>query len=473
MKLIENNYKLNLRTDWEYKSRRVTLCIAGMSLFKAGYILVNMLICALAWGFHSNYGLFAQTTLLLIIIFGTLTYILINTYNGFQVGLRTVEDLAISQSLALILSSIGVFLVETLLLKRIPNLWFTLVAIIAHIGWSMIWCMIADRLFYYLFPALRTAIVYQYKEALESIEGVYHNEKRFNVVKTIDASAGANAVQAKLSDIDAVFLCGMPSSIRNDILKFCIERGIRAYVRPKLSDVILSSAVNMQMFHVPVLFCRRRIMPLSFRMSKRAIDILFAIILLSLASPFMLITAVAIKLHDQGPVLYKQKRITRNGKIFEIIKFRSMIVDAENDGRARLASEGDDRITPVGRVIRKARIDELPQLFNILRGDMSFVGPRPERPEIAEQYAAILPEYDLRLQIKAGLTGFAQVHGKYNTSPYDKLQMDLMYIAHQSLITDIKLILQTAKVLLSFEESTQGVAAGQVTAMHEKTKESA
>ena len=178
----------------------------------------------------------------------------------------------------------------------------------------------------------------------------------------------------------------------------------------------------------------------------------------------MIATAIAIKSYDKGPVLYKQKRLTKDSKIFTIYKFRSMRTDAEKDGVARLSTgDNDDRITPIGKFIRKLRIDELPQLFNIFLGDMSVVGPRPERPEIAQQYEEMLPEFKLRLQVKAGLTGYAQVYGKYNTTPYNKLQMDLMYINKISLITDIRLIFATVKILF-MKESTEGVQEGQRTA---------
>ena len=162
---------------------------------------------------------------------------------------------------------------------------------------------------------------------------------------------------------------------------------------------------------------------------------------------------------------YKQVRLTKDGKQFEILKFRSMRVDAEKDGVARLSTgDKDDRITKVGHIIRACRLDELPQLLNILKGDLSVVGPRPERPEIAAQYCEEMPEFALRLQAKAGLTGYAQVYGKYNTTPYDKLQMDLMYIAHPSLIEDLKIMLATVKILF-MPESTEGVSEGQTTAM--------
>ena len=205
------------------------------------------------------------------------------------------------------------------------------------------------------------------------------------------------------------------------------------------------------------------------RFFKRTTDIVCSLFLLILTSPLMLATAAAIKLYDRGPVLYKQVRCTLNQRKFYILKFRSMRTDAEKDGVARLAQKGDDRITPVGRIIRKCRVDELPQLFNILKGDMSFIGPRPERPEIIKQYMEIMPEFAFRMKVRAGLAGFAQVYGKYNTSPYDKLKLDLTYIENYSVWLDIKLMILTIKVLF-WPDSTEGVEAEQITALRrEKT----
>ena len=180
-------------------------------------------------------------------------------------------------------------------------------------------------------------------------------------------------------------------------------------------------------------------------------------------SPLMLVLTIIIR-SDGGTAFYRQKRLTQNGRVFEVLKFRSMRMDAEKDGVARLSTgENDPRITKVGRFIRSCRMDELPQLINILKGDMSIVGPRPERPEIAQQYKETLPEFDLRLQCKCGLTGYAQVYGKYNTTPYDKLLMDLMYISKPSLAEDFKICLATVKILF-MKDSTEGVADGQTTA---------
>ena len=192
---------------------------------------------------------------------------------------------------------------------------------------------------------------------------------------------------------------------------------------------------------------------------------------LIIASPIMFVTAIIIKAYDKGPIFYKQRRLTKDGVAFNVLKFRSMRVDAEKDGVARLSTgDNDNRITPIGKWIRKTRVDELPQLINILKGEMSLVGPRPERPEIAAQYEKELPEFKLRLQAKAGLTGYAQVYGKYNTTPYDKLQMDLMYIAKPGLLEDLRIIFATVKILF-MPESTEGVAEGQTTASSKVIKE--
>jgi lipopolysaccharide/colanic/teichoic acid biosynthesis glycosyltransferase len=199
------------------------------------------------------------------------------------------------------------------------------------------------------------------------------------------------------------------------------------------------------------------------RFVKRLMDIVFSLILIVLTSPFMLITAILVKAYDGGPILYKQVRVTRGGKQFKIVKFRSMRVDAEKDG-VRLYYIGDKRVTPIGKFIRKVRLDELPQLFNILAGDMSFIGPRPERPEIIEKYQEQMPEFAYRLKVKAGLAGFAQVYGKYNTTPYDKLKLDLIYIENYSVLLDLKLMMLTLKIIF-WPDSTEGVDPGQTTAM--------
>ena len=268
-----------------------------------------------------------------------------------------------------------------------------------------------------------------------------------------------------LKGMEAVFLSGVHSHERNILLKYCIINSISVYVIPRIGDILMSGTKPVHMFHLPILRADRYNPPLGYLIAKRTFDIVAAGLALIVMSPIFLLTAIAIKREDGGPVFYKQERLTKNGKKFYIHKFRSMRVDAEKDGVARLSSgDNDSRITPVGRIIRKIRVDELPQLLDILAGNLSVVGPRPEREEIALQYEKELPEFRLRLQAKAGLTGYAQVYGKYNTTPYDKLQMDLMYIANPSFMEDLRICFATVKILF-MPESTEGVAEGATTAM--------
>ena len=227
--------------------------------------------------------------------------------------------------------------------------------------------------------------------------------------------------------------------------------------------MVMLSGSEANLVHLPLLKINRYQPSNIYLFVKRAVDIILSLLGIIILSPFMIITAFLVKL-DGGPALYKQTRLTKDEKEFEILKFRSMRVDAEKDGVARLSTgDKDDRITKVGKIIRKIRFDELPQLFNILKGDMTIVGPRPERPEIADQYYEFLPEFRLRLQAKAGLTGYAQVYGQYNTEPEDKLLFDLMYISHPSLWNDLKIMFATIKVLF-IKDSTEGIAEGQTTA---------
>jgi len=254
-------------------------------------------------------------------------------------------------------------------------------------------------------------------------------------------------VRELIMKYEGAIVCDIPAEQRNDYLKFCFEHSKRAYIAPKISDIIIRGADDIRLFDTPLMLCRNYGLDFEQQLIKRTFDIIFSLIALIPAAPFMIIAAIAVKLYDRGPVFYKQKRLTLHGREFYVYKFRSMIVDAEKDGKARLATEEDERITPVGKILRKFRVDEFPQLLNILKGDMSVVGPRPERPELTEEYKKEMPEFGFRLKVKAGLTGYAQVTGAYDTTPYDKLKMDLMYIENYSIRLDLQIILMTIKTM--------------------------
>ena len=383
-------------------------------------------------------------------------------YDGFQIATSRISEMVYSQVLAFSISTCILYAVTCLLSKRLANLFPYLAALLAQGILSAGWSYFAHRWFFSHFPAKKTAVIYDVRQGLEQLVKEYGLEKRFDVQIAMPVQQ-ALVNKGLLNQMETVFLSGIHSHDRNILLKYCVEKDINVYVIPRIGDVLMSGAQSMHMFHLPILQVGRYHPSPVYLFLKRGFDILASGIATVILSPVFLATAIAIKRYDGGPVLYKQQRLTKDSRIFEVLKFRSMRVDAEKDGVARLsAGDKDDRITPVGRFIRKVRIDELPQLLNILKGDMTICGPRPERPEIAARYEEELPEFRLRLQAKAGLTGYAQVYGKYNTTPYDKLVMDLMYIAHPSFLQDLQIMFATVKILVMkestdwFEEQTVG-----------------
>lgn len=390
-------------------------------------------------------------------------------YDGFRITLSRIYELIGSQALACVISDALMYFVTWLLTKHLPPVWPMFLVLVCQVLLASVWSLVVHRWYFSVFPPKRTAVIYDQREGLEQLISSYGLDIRFQVRQTADVQTALRENLEILNGNEVVFLCGIHSHERNIILKRCIAQGIQVYLIPRIGDVLMSGAERMHMFHLPMLRVGRYNPNPEYVFIKRAFDILVSALALVVLSPIMVIVALAIR-SDGGPALYKQCRLTKDGKQFNVLKFRSMRVDAEKDGVARLSTgDKDDRITPVGHFIRKCRLDELPQLINILRGDMSIVGPRPERPEIAAQYEEELPEFALRLQAKAGLTGYAQVYGKYNTTPYDKLQMDLMYIANPSFAEDIKIMFATVKILFE-AESTEGVEEGQKNAMQSDEK---
>ena len=294
-----------------------------------------------------------------------------------------------------------------------------------------------------------------------STDGILHKfasrPDKYNICKCMDIAEGVPAICEEVEkSYDGLVLWDIPTKDRNMLLKYCYARSLRVYIMPKIPDVLVKGTEELHIFDTPIYLIREYALTVEQRAAKRIIDIVCSFILLILTSPFMLLVAIAVKLYDGGPVLYKQVRCTLGGKEFKILKFRSMRVDAEKGGVARLAAKKDDRITPVGRFIRACRLDELPQLWNIFKGEMSFIGPRPERPKLIKEYEKEMPEFVFRMKVKAGLAGYAQVYGKYNTTPYDKLKLDLTYIENYSVWLDLKLMLLTLKILFK-PDATEGV----------------
>lgn len=381
-------------------------------------------------------------------------------YDAFALAYSRISEIVYSQTLAAFISDVILYIVIWLIQRNVPNVLPVLGLFLVQIVIASLWSYAAHHWYYNRYSAMKTIVVYEEEEMVTDMLADSGMDVKFNVVQTIPLDECLRDM-ASLRCAEVVFLLRVNSNDRNEILKYCMLNGINIVVSPVLGDVMMSSSTYLNVFRKPVYFMTRQTPKPEYAIIKRIFDIVSASLMLGVASPIFLVTAIAIKLCDRGPVFYKQTRLTKGGRRFEILKFRSMVVDAERYSGARLSTgDIDDRVTPVGRVIRKVRIDELPQLINIIKGDMSVVGPRPERPEIAADYQRELPEFELRLQVKAGLTGLAQVLGKYNTTPYDKLIYDLIYISQPSFLKDLRIIFQTIKILF-LPESTEGVEAAE------------
>ena len=416
---------------------------------------------------HIASPFYAKGDYLVVALFFVLFVIFGRVYDAFLMSMQRISEIVYAQFLAAAVSDFIMYIVIWLLSKHLPNILPGVAALIGQVVLAAVWAYNAHHAYFKIFPPQATAVIYDTRHGMEKLIGKYGLDTKYKVVLTATADE-CIANLAMLDGVSTVFMSGIHSHDRNVILKYCVENNIGIFVIPRIGDTIMSGAYPMHMFHLPMLKVGRYHPQPEYLFIKRLLDIVISAVALVVLSPIFLVTAIAIKVTDHGPVFYKQIRLTKDGKEFGILKFRSMRVDAEKDGVARLSSgEHDDRITPVGRVIRACRIDELPQLLNILKGELSIVGPRPERPEIAAQYCEEMPEFSLRLQAKAGLTGYAQIYGKYNTTPYDKLVMDLMYIAHPSIVEDLKIMFAPVKILF-MPESTEGVSEGQTTAMSGK-----
>ncbi|MBO4458010.1 MAG: exopolysaccharide biosynthesis polyprenyl glycosylphosphotransferase [Butyrivibrio sp.] len=406
--------------------------------------------------------------MILAVYFGVLFFFL-NTYGGLKIGYLKAVDVFLSQIFALFLGNFFEFLIMTLIrgtreiLPVLPLIETWIFQLIVSFAWAHITNIVYRK----MFRPRNLLLVNGEYDAKDIISKFMTREDKYQIVKQINISEGIDKVYEEcLKGYDGVIIWDVPSEFRNGLVKYCYGKDIRIYVMPKITDVLLKGSEQLHLFDTPVLLLRDYSIKLEQRFIKRVFDIVLALILLIVFMIPMIIVAIIIKLSDGGPILYRQVRCTEDRREFTLMKFRSMRIDAEKDGVARLASKNDSRITPIGKFIRKCRLDETPQFFNILKGDMSFIGPRPERPEIMKQYLEDMPEFAFRTRVKAGLAGYAQVYGKYNTTPYDKLKLDLTYIENYSIWLDIKLLMLTPKILVT-PDSTEGVEENQITAKKE------
>ena len=393
---------------------------------------------------------------LMIAVYAVLLIFFEQMYGGFKVGFYKKWNVIYSQILALVIVNVITYLQIALIDKRFHSLTLMGGILVTEIMVAVIWAFAFQFIYSRLFPRRHMLLVYGERPIFHLMQKISTREDKYQICNIIHYEEGVDEIMRLADQYDAIIIGDIPAHERNQLLKRCFGQGIRTYTVPKISDIINRSSDDLNLFDTPLLLSRNEDLKIEQLFAKRMMDVVSSFLGLLISSPFFLIIAFLIKATDRGPVFYKQIRLTRNGKEFEIYKFRTMIQDAEKDGHARLASEHDDRILPVGRFLRATRLDELPQLINVLKGEMSMVGPRPERPELAAEIEKELPEFPYRLKVKAGLTGYAQIYGKYNTTAYDKLKLDLTYIRNYSFFLDLKLMIMTPKIML-MKESTEGV----------------
>ena len=403
-------------------------------------------------------------------IYFILMLVVIHLCEGFKYGILKIADVLFSQWIGIIIVNMVTYLQLCLMANSMISVKPLLLLTLGDFAISGICVYIFFAIYERHSKASKLLMVYGNKESVGLKLKMDTRADSYNIKKIVSIDEGEDTIFKMLDDFDGLVISDVSAEQRNDLLKHCYMHNIETYITPKISDVIIAGGEGIHQFDTPLVMINTTGLTPEQAFVKRFFDIVLSLIAIVIAAIPMLIIAIAIKLEDHGPVLYKQARVTKDGKVFDILKFRSMVVDAEQ----RPTTDDDDRITKVGHAIRGIRFDELPQLFNILKGEMSIVGPRPERTEHVEKYTAAIPEFEFRSKVKGGLTGFAQIYGKYNTSAYDKIKLDLMYIENYSFLLDLKLILMTVRVLFK-RESTEGfdkiITAEEILADLEKNKE--
>ena len=409
-----------------------------------------------------NLAMSAIIYIMMLVIFGRF-------FHAFSIGVERIAKQVVSVALTLFVTDLAEVLVSSTIQNNyrfmLEYAWRYLLLALAQSVVLGIFVIIVNFLYRKIIPPLKITLIYgDHPNNIEDKLACLPH--KYQVVKRVKFDDPGVDLEKVINESSSVLINDVPAQVENKIIKLCFDKDVRTYVVPKIADIILKCSDSINVIDTPLYLSRNFGMSFGQRFAKRAMDIILSGLALIVFSPVFIITALAIKIEDHGPVFFKQERVTKNGKHFMILKFRSMIVDAEKDGRPHPAGEKDDRITKVGNVIRACRVDELPQLFNIFAGDMSIVGPRPERFEHVIKYTQDIPEFKFREKVKGGLTGYAQVYGKYNTSALDKLKLDLTYIANYSVLLDFQIIFETIKILFQ-KESTEGFDSERAKEMHD------
>ena len=445
-----------MKNDNQYKSVLMLLASA---------LILAMLTAVFAYVWYTHYAyseasaepFFLRGNYVMIGLYALMMFLFYKLYGGFRIDQQRVSEILYSQILAVICVNLVTYLQLCLIGKWrfLANVKPVIHMTFADIALITVWALVARFAYVKLFPPRKTILIYGRQSPDDLLRKIKTRADKYSVEEMISIEENLDSIKMRIRAYSSAIFTDIPSEIRNELLKYCFSENIRCYCVPKISDIMIQSAKPIHMFDTALLVFRNMGLKPESRFAKRVFDITLSLLLMVLMVPVMALIAIAVKSYDGGPVFFRQERLTVDGKIFRILKFRSMYHEPQ-ETQYCMTRKNDTRITPVGKILRNSHLDELPQLYNIFKGDMSFVGPRPECPELAAQYEKKLPEFSFRLKVKAGLTGYAQVYGQYNTTPYDKLKLDLTYIENYSFLLDLKLILLTVKFLFQ-DESSEGI----------------
>ena len=434
-----------------------------ISSYKAIAHVLIVTVFFIGFGFkYPSLTTLSRSLALTLFVF-IISYILFSKiYGSIQIGEFKSKQVIYSTSLTVFFTDIIAYISLMVMQTNPNNIWanqsFTLekldiLLFIFLIQFSIVFfgAYIGNSLFFILFSPRRTLIIYDqdYLKDDKIEQYLSRYKKQYILIDSVEINSPELSVL--LSKSDFVIFCDINADVRKNLVEVCYLENIDFSFIPSVADVIEMSGFHTTFGDKPVVEVRVSGLTFNQRFVKRLMDISVSLIGIILTSPLWLIIVIVIKIDDNGPVFFSHLRKTINGKEFKVFKFRSMKINSPNVS----ATEDDDRITKVGKILRKYRVDELPQLINILLGDMSLVGPRPEMLENITSYEKIMPEFGYRLKAKAGLTGIAQIEGKYNTSPKDKLILDLIYIENYSIWFDIKLLFKTFVIFFK-KDSTEG-----------------
>lgn len=431
------------------------------------FIMKLLLFCACAGVFFLIFGskfyfmlIPTRTSFITLGVF-TLVYMMMSIiYGGFDIGKRKSKPIIYSFVLSVFFTDIAAhFFMCIMNITVVHNGKFVydypqllLLTYIIQIFIIVVFTYGGNYLYFSANKPHDSIIITRKGEQTDSIiSKIGRYKKQYNITETVFINDPD--ILKKIDKADSIFFYNLSVPERNAFVEYCYHCKKDIYYSVELSDIVSLGSHRVYFDDKSMVYAPVKGLTFEQRVIKRIMDLVIAGLGLIITSPIFLITALCIKLEDGGSVFYKQERATYAGKIFNVIKFRSMKV--EDGSIHKSVTKNDDRITRTGRIIRKFRIDELPQLINVIKSDMSIVGPRPEMVENVEKYTKELPEFAYRQRAKAGLTGMAQIYGKYNTSPKDKLIFDLTYINEYSVWLDIKLIFRTLLVLLTPDKSTE------------------